>query len=60
VAQRNGAVCLPVCGRFNFSAMNNLGAAPAQASNLLFLNDDVRATKPGWAEMLAGNSCAKR
>jgi GT2 family glycosyltransferase len=53
VAQRYRATCHSFLGRFNFSAMNNLGAAAVQASNLLFLNDDVQATKPGWAEMLA-------
>ncbi|HEY7335593.1 MAG TPA: glycosyltransferase [Bryobacteraceae bacterium] len=53
VAQRYGAACHSFCGPFNFSAMNNLGAAAAQAPNLLFINDDVRATHPGWAEILA-------
>ena len=54
VARRNGAACEPFSGRFNFAAMNNLGAAIAQAPYLLFLNDDVGATQAGWLEMLAG------
>jgi GT2 family glycosyltransferase len=33
--------------------MNNLGAAAAESPNLLFLNDDVRASESGWAERLA-------
>jgi GT2 family glycosyltransferase len=33
--------------------MNNLGARNAEAPNMLFLNDDVRATSSGWAELLA-------
>jgi GT2 family glycosyltransferase len=33
--------------------MNNLGADIAEAPNFLFLNDDVRATEAGWAELLA-------
>jgi GT2 family glycosyltransferase len=53
VAQQHGAACHSFRGAFNFSAMNNLGASAAQAPNLLFLNDDVRANQSGWAEMLA-------
>jgi GT2 family glycosyltransferase len=53
VIQRAGAVAVTFRGAFNFAAMNNLGAVIAEAPNLLFLNDDVRATEPEWAELLA-------
>jgi len=53
VIQRAEAVALSFTGAFHFAAMNNLGAGRAQEPNLLFLNDDVRATQRGWAEMLA-------
>ena len=41
-------------GAFDFARMNNLGAEAAEADKLLFLNDDVVATKEGWADLLAG------
>jgi GT2 family glycosyltransferase len=50
---RAGATIVPFSGSFNFAAMNNLGARLADTPNLLFLNDDIKATAPGWAEMLA-------
>ena len=53
VIERAGATTLTFGGAFDFAAMNNLGAGIAEAPNLLFLNDDVRATEPGWAELLA-------
>ena len=52
VIQEAGATAIPFAGAFNFSAMNNLAADLADTSNLLFLNDDVKATSPGWADML--------
>ncbi len=53
VIKRWGATAVAFTGAFNFSAMNNLGAQRAESGNLLFLNDDVRATEPGWLELLA-------
>ncbi|HMC60667.1 MAG TPA: glycosyltransferase [Candidatus Solibacter sp.] len=53
VIQRAGAAAVTFRGAFNFAAMNNLGAGIAEAPNLLFLNDDVCATEPEWAELLA-------
>lgn len=52
VIKQAGATLLPYSGRFDFSAMNNLGARLADSPHLLFLNDDVVATQPEWAEML--------
>src|ERR1017187_321847 len=53
VIERAGAAALTFRGTFDFAAMNNLGAGIAERPNLLFLNDDVRATEPEWAELLA-------
>ena len=53
VIQAAGAVAITFRGAFDFAAMNNLGAGVAEAPNLLFFNDDVRATEPEWAELLA-------
>ena len=53
VIERAGAAALTFRGAFDFAAMNNLGAGIAERPNLLFLNDDVRATEPEWAELLA-------
>ena len=53
VIERARATALTFRGAFDFAAMNNLGAGMADAPNLLFLNDDVRATEPEWAELLA-------
>ena len=52
VIQEAGATAIPFAGAFNFSAMNNLGADLADTPNLLFLNDDLKATSPGWADMM--------
>jgi GT2 family glycosyltransferase len=52
VIQQAGAAMLSFGGAFDFAAMNNLGARAAETSSLLFLNDDVEATSPGWAELL--------
>ncbi|HKC61618.1 MAG TPA: glycosyltransferase family 2 protein [Myxococcales bacterium] len=39
---------------FNYSALNNLAAREARGEVLLFFNDDVEATSPGWlSEMVS-------
>ena len=53
VIKRAGATSVTFRGAFDFATMNNLGAKMTDAPNLLFLNDDVRATEPEWAELLA-------
>ncbi|MGY2051736.1 glycosyltransferase family 2 protein [Methylobacterium sp. JK268] len=43
---------VPSPGAFNFSALSNLGAREATGPLLLFLNNDIEVTEPGWlAEM---------
>ena len=37
---------------FNWSRLNNVGAAAASGDLLLFLNDDVEAIDPGWLDDL--------
>jgi GT2 family glycosyltransferase/glycosyltransferase involved in cell wall biosynthesis len=39
---------------FNYSAMNNLGAAHASGDYLLFLNNDTEAIDPEWLRELIG------
>jgi GT2 family glycosyltransferase len=50
------AIRVPFPGEFNFSAMNNKGAAAASGEILLFLNDDVQPLAPDWLEWLAGHA----
>lgn len=38
---------------FNFSILNNLGAAKARGDVLVFLNDDMEIIEPGWLRELA-------
>jgi GT2 family glycosyltransferase len=40
--------------------MNNLGAARAATAHLVFLNDDIRATAAGWAELLVSHLFTER
>jgi GT2 family glycosyltransferase len=35
-------------GTFNWAAINNLAASTCQTDMLLFLNNDIEATAPGW------------
>ena len=44
---------LPSPGAFNFSALSNHGAAAATGSILLFLNNDIEVTEPGWLTEMA-------
>ncbi len=60
VIQRHGAQPVTFTGAFNYSVMNNLGAAQARTPCLLFLNDDVRATAYGWTELLAEQLSGER
>ena len=39
---------------FNYSAVNNLGAAKASGDVLVFLNDDTEVLDPGWMTELVG------
>ena len=39
---------------FNYSAVNNAGARDGEEDLLVFLNDDVELTDPGWLTELAG------
>ncbi|MEA2717234.1 MAG: O-antigen biosynthesis protein [Actinomycetota bacterium] len=39
---------------FNYSAVNNLGAAKASGDVLVFLNDDTEVVDPGWMTELVG------
>jgi GT2 family glycosyltransferase len=39
-------------GAFNWSAVNNLGASSCESEFLLFLNNDVEASSPGWLAAL--------
>ena len=45
---------LRIAEPFNFSRINNLGAAAARHDLLLFLNNDVLARQPDWLRILAG------
>ena len=40
---------------FNYSAINNFGAAEAKGQYLLFLNNDVEIIRTDWMEELLGN-----
>jgi ADP-heptose:LPS heptosyltransferase/glycosyltransferase involved in cell wall biosynthesis len=46
--RKHADVMLKAEGAFNWSRFNNLGAAAASGDVLLFLNDDVEMTAPGW------------
>jgi len=43
-----GVRVLPCEGPFNFSRINNLGAAAVEADLLCLLNNDVEIVSPGW------------
>lgn len=55
VIREYGATAVPFTGAFDFASMNNSAAALVSTPGLLFLNDDVYATGPGWAETLASH-----
>ncbi|MCJ2013862.1 glycosyltransferase family 2 protein [Methylobacterium sp. J-076] len=39
---------------FNYSALNNSGAAAARGDMLVFMNDDIEVVTPDWLERLVG------
>jgi O-antigen biosynthesis protein len=43
---------IPYSDSFNWSRVNNLGAAQATGSHLLFLNDDMEIITPDWLECM--------
>jgi GT2 family glycosyltransferase len=45
---------VPSPGPFNYSEINNRGAAQARGEVLLFLNNDVEAISPGWLREMVG------
>jgi len=48
----SGATVIERNEPFNWSRLNNAGAAAASGELLLFLNDDVKAIEPGWMDDL--------
>lgn len=59
-ASEAGAEVVSYTGVFNFSEMNNTAARLARTPGIVFLNDDVVATAPGWAEMLVSQIAVER
>jgi GT2 family glycosyltransferase/ADP-heptose:LPS heptosyltransferase len=41
---------------FNWSRLNNAGAAAATGAYLLFLNDDIEMVQPGWLRVLVSHA----
>ena len=55
--ERGGeARVLPNPGPFNFSRLTNHGAAAAHGEILLFLNNDIEATEPGWLREIVSHA----
>jgi GT2 family glycosyltransferase len=50
--ERYGAIVTEYPGAFNWSAINNVGAAASRSDFLLFLNNDIEATGEGWLRAL--------
>ncbi len=50
--RRNADQVVDVSGPFNWSRYNNVGAAVATGTYLLFLNDDIEARGSGWLDAL--------
>jgi GT2 family glycosyltransferase len=50
--QRPHTRVLDYPGAFNWPAINNMAAATCQTDMLLFLNNDIEATSPGWLHAL--------
>jgi ADP-heptose:LPS heptosyltransferase/GT2 family glycosyltransferase len=50
--QQNADKIVPMPDAFNWSHFNNRGVAAASGEYLLFLNDDIEMTEPGWLDAL--------
>lgn len=55
-AQHANVRILQATGPFNWSRLNNLGAAQAKGDVLVFLNNDVEITEPHWLRELAAQA----
>ena len=53
-AQDTRARVVPCPGAFNFSAICNAAAAASSGDVLVFLNNDIEITDPGWLKSLVG------
>ena len=54
LGSRFGVLCDP--SPFNWSQLNNRGAAGATGDLLLFLNNDIEAQRPGWLDAMAAQA----
>ena len=50
--RQHADVVVEITEPFNWSRFNNVAAAEASGSMLLFLNDDIEITQPDWLEVL--------
>jgi GT2 family glycosyltransferase len=55
---RAGVSVLRVAEPFNYSRLNNLGVAASEGELLLFLNNDVFVSDPGWLRTMVGEMLA--
>jgi len=53
IAERPATRLIDYPGAFNWAAINNLAAASCRSDLLLFLNNDIEATSPGWVSAMA-------
>ncbi|HUB14659.1 MAG TPA: glycosyltransferase family 2 protein [Acetobacteraceae bacterium] len=56
--ERAGVSVLRIEEPFNFSRLNNLGAASSRGELLLFVNNDVVVSEPGWLRAMVGELLA--
>jgi len=56
LAEREDVRILPYAGPFNWALMNNLAAAEANGTVLVFLNDDTLVLSPGWLDELVSQA----
>lgn len=50
--RKHADVVVEVNEKFNWSRLNNIGAANSSGSYLLFLNDDIEVLDPDWLQLL--------